>query len=188
VVEFYRSFGSTSVALRERSGRVPLGGTVLAWESDYQQLVQLLGTVAKGYAAQYPKLTAFRLDLEYKKIAPGKLVVKQVRRLPDVDATPVTGFLMPGGIVVSVEEGEHSDVFAKHRLKSEFLLGADAVRLTDGNLERTLYSGPHSGWKGSRWCSRTGSRRGRGSRTSGRPGRPRRGIDGSWGRGCRGGI
>ena len=141
VVEFYRSFGSTSVALRERSGRVPLGGTVLAWESDYQQLVQLLGTVAKGYAAQYPKLTAFRLDLEYKKIAPGKLVVKQVRRLPDVDATPVTGFLMPGEIVVSVEEGEHSDVFAKHRLKSEFLLGADAVRLTDGNLERTLYSG-----------------------------------------------
>jgi hypothetical protein len=113
----------------------------MAWESDYQQLVQLLGIVVKGYSAQYPKLTAFRLDFEYKKIAPGKLVVKQVRRLPDVDATPVTGFLMPGAIVVSVEEGEHSDVFAKHRLKSEFLLGADAVRLTDGNLERTLYSG-----------------------------------------------
>ena len=139
VVEFYRSFGSTSVALRERSGRVPLGATVMAWESDYQQLVQLLGLVVKGYSAQYPKLAAFRLDFEYKKIAPGKLVVKQVRRLPDIDPTPITGFLMPGEIALSVEEGEYSDVFAKHRLKSEFLLGAEAVRLTDGNLAKTLF-------------------------------------------------
>ena len=140
VVDFYRSFGSTSVALRERSGRVPLGGTVMTWESDYQQLVQLLGIVVKGYGAQYPKLTAFRLDFEYKEIAPGKLVVKQVRRLPEVDTTPVTGFLMPGEIVLSVEEGEHSDVFAKHRLKSELRMAVEAVRLSDANLAKTFYS------------------------------------------------
>ena len=140
IVDFYRSFGSTSVALRERSGRVPLGGTVLAWESDYQQLVQLLGLVVKGYSAQNPKRTAFRLDFEYKKIAPGKLIVKQVRRLPDVDPTPVTGFLLPGELALVVEEGEHSDVFAKHRLKSDLRLSVEAVRLSDAALAKSFYS------------------------------------------------
>lgn len=140
VVDFYQSFGSTSVALRERSGRVPLGGSVMTWESDYQKLVQLLGIVVKGYSAQYPKLTAFRLDFEYKKIAPGKLIVKQVRRLPDVDSTPVTGFLLSGEIRLAVEEGEHSDVFAKHRLKSDLTVAVAAVRLNDATLAKTFYS------------------------------------------------
>ncbi|MFM7214482.1 MAG: PEP/pyruvate-binding domain-containing protein [Verrucomicrobiota bacterium] len=140
VVDFYRSFGSTSVALRERSGRVPLGGTVMTWESDYRQLVQLLGIVVKGYSVQYPKRTAFRLDFEYKKIAQGKLVVKQVRRLPDVDSTPVIAFLLPGELLLAVEEGEHSDVFAKHRLKSDLRVAVEAVRLTDATLAKTFYS------------------------------------------------
>lgn len=141
VVDFYRSFGSTFLAQRQSSGLVPLGGHVMRWETDYQELVRLLATVATAYAAQFPTLTSFTLDFEYKRLVPGTLEVKQVRRLPKPVSTPVTPYLLPVTGSWCVEEGEFSDVFAKHRLKSAFDLTADPRRLTDANLATPIYSG-----------------------------------------------
>lgn len=140
VVDFYRSFGSTAVALRQESGLVPLGGHVMRWETDYRQLISLLSRVADGYAAMFPTKTSFSLDCEYKRLAPGMLDVKQVRPLPRASRTPITTFLLPGSETLCVEEGEFSDVFAKHRLKSELRLTTDARRLTDANLATTLFT------------------------------------------------
>jgi hypothetical protein len=141
VVDFYRSFGSTFLAPRQSSGLVPLGGHVMRWETDYQELVRLLVNVATGYAAQFPALTSFTLDLEYKRVVPGTLDVKQVRRLPKPVPTPSVPYLMPATGDWCVEEGEFSDVFAKHRLKSTFNLRSDPRQLTDANLATPIYSG-----------------------------------------------
>jgi hypothetical protein len=140
VVDFYRSFGSTAVAQRQESGLVPLGGSVMRWETDYQQLVSLLARVADGYSAMFPTKVTFSLDFEYKRLVPGKLDVKQVRPLPQPIAAPITTFLLPGSETLCVDEGEFSDVFAKHRLKSQLRLTTDARRLIDANLATTLFT------------------------------------------------
>lgn len=140
VVDFYRSFGTTSLAQRQESGLVPIGGYVMRWEMDYQQLVSLLAKVADGYAALFPTKLNFSLDFEYKRIVPGKLDIKQVRPLPQGTRAPVTTFLLPGTELLCVEEGEFSDVFAKHRLKAELRLTTDARRLADTNLATTLFT------------------------------------------------
>ncbi len=139
-VDFYRSGGFTSVALRQSSARVPLGGYVMRWETDYQQLVSLLATVANGYAQMFPTKTEFALDFEYKRVAPGTLDLKQVRPLPQPKATPITTFLLPTTETLCVLEGEYSDVFAKHRLKCELNLTSGSRRLTEANLTTSIYT------------------------------------------------
>lgn len=139
-VDFYRSFGSTAVALRQSSSRVPLGGHVMRWETDYQQLVSLLAMVANGYAQMFPAKTEFALDFEYKRVAPGTLDLKQVRPLPQPKATPITTFLLPTTETLCVLEGEFSDVFAKHRLKCELNLTSGARRLSESNLTTSIYT------------------------------------------------
>lgn len=140
VVDFYSGSGFTSVYDREQSGLVPLGGHVMPWETEYLNLVGLLASVANGYAAMVPSKTEFSLDIEYKRIVPGKLDIKQVRLLPlPQPAVPVASFLLPEMSSLCVEEGEYGDVFAKHRLKCELRLGTDARRLTDAGLATTFY-------------------------------------------------
>ncbi len=68
--------------VRTPSTLVPIGGTVMTWETDYAELMQLIARVAEGYADLYPNKTEFTLDLEFKRMIPGKLIVKQVREIP----------------------------------------------------------------------------------------------------------
>jgi hypothetical protein len=140
VVNFYRSGGFTSVVVRQSSGLVPLSDHVMRWETDYQQLVTLLSTVANGYALMFPTKTEFALDFEYKRIVPGTLDLKQVRPLRQAKATPLTTFLLPATETWCVEEGEFSDIFAKHRLKCELQLASEARRLTDAGLATTVFT------------------------------------------------
>ena len=70
--------------LRTPSTLVPIGGTVMTWESDYAELMQFIARVAEGYAELYPNKTEFTLDLEFKRMIPGELIVKQVREIPTV--------------------------------------------------------------------------------------------------------
>lgn len=140
IVAFYRSGAFTSVYSRQASARVPLGGHVMPWEVDYQQLVGLLNTVANGYAALFPAKTDFTLDVEFKRIVPGKLDLKQVRPLPQTKGVGITTVLLPSTEVLCVEEGEFSDVFAKHRLKCELRLATDPRRLDDAGLATSIYT------------------------------------------------
>lgn len=136
VVDFYQSWGSISLALRQSSSRVPLGAYVMPWEGDYRRLVGLLESVAKEYARRNPTRKRFALDFEYKRVQPGRLELKQVRPLPLADerAPATTTFLMPSVETFVVEEGEYSSVFAKHRLKCQLRLATQARRLTTVGL------------------------------------------------------
>jgi hypothetical protein len=110
---------------REGSSLLPLGDHVLVWDTDYQAFTDLFGRVADRYAAATGTAT-FVLDYEYKKIQPDRLIVKQVRPLPMPDTTlDVVPYLVGDSVSVCTFQGEASDPFAIHRLKSSWLLTAE---------------------------------------------------------------
>ncbi len=138
VVTMY-SFGQYAQQLRQ-SNLVQLGATVMKWEDDYYALGELLVKVGEEFA-QTTGRDQFVLEMEYKKLAlDGKLVVKQVREIPQADETPsVTAFLMKEPAQYCVLQGEFGDVFANHRLKSRWQLQTRNLWLTTENLSTSLY-------------------------------------------------
>jgi hypothetical protein len=140
VISFYRSSGSTSLFRQQASSLVPLGDSVMTWEKDYRDLVQLLATVAQGYSAMFPAKTEFSLDFEYKRMVPGRLDVKQVRPLPQPKSgTPIATVLLPEPVTLGVEEGEFGFPLAKHRLKLQLALTTDSRRLNPAGLATPFY-------------------------------------------------
>ncbi len=128
-------------SLVRQSNLVPLGATVLDWQQDYLELTDLLVAVGQRWAEVTGKHDAL-LDLEYKKVAPdGKLVIKQVREVPQPDRTQsVTPFLINEPAQLCTFQGEYGDVFANHRLKSRWLIETKSLWLTKENLADTLYT------------------------------------------------
>jgi len=105
--------------VRRRSSLVPLGGAVLGWPAEYDQLLGLFKAAAVEFAKATPARTQFVLDLEYKKIEPGRLVVKQIREVPSalVSANPAPFILNDAGRFV-IFQHHGKDLYANHRLKS----------------------------------------------------------------------
>jgi hypothetical protein len=120
--------------------------------------------VTNGYKLLQPTKTQFLLDFEYKKES-GAMVLKQVRPLPlPSTAGTVVPFLLNDPVEYCVFQGEYGDVFANHRLKSQWTLRTKSMRLTDANLQQSFYAnsrqdyvaagaisrleGPLSGWPG----------------------------------------
>ncbi len=143
-----RVFGSSLwVQVIRYSSLVQLGDTVMDFEADYRALVNMMRTVADDYAAAIGQ-EGFSLNFEYKKLAPGGaampqggLNIKQVRRMPKPDTTPsITPFLinMPQEYVTF--QGEYGDVFANHRLKSQWTLATESMWMSDENLATGLYA------------------------------------------------
>ncbi|MBI2929563.1 MAG: hypothetical protein HYY24_28195 [Verrucomicrobia bacterium] len=132
--------------VKERSSLLPLGGTVLTWPEDYQTLVVLLTAVARAYAGAVPGKTQFVLDFEYKKIQPGRLEIKQVRKIPMPKAATGLGpFLVPESATFCVSQNEGppwtpEQIFVVHRLKSKWELRTQNMRLDERNLTSTIYS------------------------------------------------
>ncbi|HSW02249.1 MAG TPA: hypothetical protein VLI39_18945 [Sedimentisphaerales bacterium] len=86
VVTMY-SFGRYAQRIRQ-SNLVPLGATVMQWDDDCFALGELLVKVGEEFALTTGR-DEFVLETEFKKLAPdGKLVVKQVREIPQADDTP----------------------------------------------------------------------------------------------------
>lgn len=111
--------GSPLFEVRRRSSLVPLGGTVMGWPQDYAELFQKLHLSTVEFAKGVPERGEFVLDFEYKKVQPGRLVVKQVREVPvmgSVQAPPPFTLQDAGRLVVFQHHGK--DLFANHRLKS----------------------------------------------------------------------
>ena len=131
----------TYLSLIRPSNLVPLGATVMNWQDDYLVLSQLLITIANRFS-QVTGKTSFLLDLEYKKEAPaGNLVVKQVREIPQTgDTSNVTPFLINEPVRYCTYQGEFGDVFANHRLKSQWLFENKSIWLTKTNLADSFYT------------------------------------------------
>ncbi|HOW70796.1 MAG TPA: PEP/pyruvate-binding domain-containing protein [Phycisphaerae bacterium] len=134
------SFGSF-LTLVGYSNLVPLGATVLSWETEYRNLSGLLLAAGNAFAAASGK-SRFTLDFEYKKVLPdGTLWVKQVRELPQASTTAsITPFLIGEPAPFTLFQGEYADVFANHRLKSEWTVTTRSMWLTEANLAAGLYA------------------------------------------------
>ncbi len=123
-----------------QSNLVPLGATIMLWEDDYAALAELLMKIGDEFAAVTGR-GEFTLEMEYKKIAPdGRLIIKQVREIPQPDSTPsITPFLVNEPTRYCVLQGEFGDVFANHRLKSFWRIETGNLWLTEKNLSSCLY-------------------------------------------------
>lgn len=152
VVTILPSGSIVPARLTRPSSLIPLGGTVMTWRDDYATLTDLLLRVSDTFGQTTGK-TAYTLDLEYKKVAPGDrtlpaggLVVKQVREVPSPDRTPsIIPFLLNVPLDLEVYPGEFellgpTDAFADHRLKSRWKLAARNMALDPNALSEGLYT------------------------------------------------
>ncbi len=134
--------GNLNFALKQQSSLVPLGGYVMNWPADYQDLVRLLNAVAIGYHFYYPAKTNLSLDFEYKKDLNVGMTVKQVREVPQpvIAGSTSQAYLLDVPVTFSVAQTELSDVFACHRLKSLWNLRTANISLISSNLARGIYT------------------------------------------------
>lgn len=77
-----------ALTVEQISGLLGEGETVLAWTGGYSELVGLLDLAALAYEAFYPAEPLLELDFEWKYVAPGNLVIKQIRRIPHLPSPP----------------------------------------------------------------------------------------------------
>jgi hypothetical protein len=123
---------SSLVSLREY--------TVLAWESDYVALYELVVTAAERYC-EVKGAGSPVLDLEFKKTTPaGQLVLKQIREIPKVsEGEYATPFLLGAPREYRTLQGRGSNVFTNHRLKSRWTVTPASAWLDDDRLRVCLY-------------------------------------------------
>ena len=127
--------------LLQRSSLVTLReNTVLEWEQEYIELYELLVSAAEQYCQVVQKEDPI-LDFEFKKVAPeGKLIVKQIREIPQPGNVEYTTPYMLGkpGEYWSLQ-GRGSNVFKSHRLKSRWTLKPKNIWLSEDNLQQCIY-------------------------------------------------
>ncbi|MGE3310125.1 MAG: PEP/pyruvate-binding domain-containing protein [Limisphaerales bacterium] len=141
-------FGSSpQVTVDQESSLVPLGGRVMTWPADYQTLVTLLNRSALAYEAEFPAKKRFVHDFEFKKVAPdGLLRVKQIRQVPEPPQRDHVPWLIPTAGPYQVFQGEHGDLVAHHRLKSEWEFRLRTTALSGTNLDRSLLTFMKAAW------------------------------------------
>ena len=127
--------------LRQHSSLVPMGSTVLKSPSDYTALFSLMQKVYSHYSTVSGNTTAAGplLDFEFKKIQPGKLMLKQVRELPQESTTQADPFLVNEPTTYWVFNSEQSSVMADHRLKCFLTLQTGNQRLDTASLDTCFY-------------------------------------------------
>ena len=92
---------------------------MLGWTRDYDSLTEVLEYAVMGFVRDHPGKEAMALDLEFKRIAPGSLVVKQIREIPsDPAGTRPPPFTLSESAAFEVFQHHGKDLFANHRLKS----------------------------------------------------------------------
>jgi pyruvate phosphate dikinase-like enzyme len=130
-----------SVSLKQSSSLVRLGESVMNWASDYLDLASLLDQVAQGYGMMLTNKSRVQLDLEYKKVQPGVLEVKQVREIPIATNHYVAPFVLNQPEVVYANwHGFYDDIFRTHRLKSRWTFRHRNVPFTPAHLNAGFYT------------------------------------------------
>ena len=111
--------GDMEFELEQGSALVQLGATVMDWQDDYRLLTELMLQASGAYLDHFETKSEALLDFEYKKVAPGNIVLKQIRTIP---ASPFDGATLPIAFsdvdAFEVVQGEFGDMMARHRLKS----------------------------------------------------------------------
>ena len=131
-ISFYKSSsGSTGRTLNfnKRSSLLQVGRDhVMDWKVDYEMLHKLFEKIAPGFSRYAVDRMKYTLDFEYKKVDADRIVVKQVRELPQPqELTNPTPILAGGRATLRLFQGEtggSGGVFAYHRLKSIWNINA----------------------------------------------------------------
>lgn len=136
---FWTSNSPINVNVESYSSLVQLGTTVLESPGEYQELVELFAQVANEYATRNSELPELLLDFEYKKVEPGDIVVKQVRRIPQpARNTQVPTFLIDAPVELCTFQGEYDTVFSMHRNKSRWNVRTVNTRLDTAGVQSSL--------------------------------------------------
>lgn len=113
------SFGiSCSNFFQERSSLLPLGRfSIMEWENDYSSLNSKALNVAEAYQTA-SGLDRFELEFEFKKLTDNSFVIKQVRRIPEIETSgSKIAALVNRPVTFEVFQGETADLFSNHNLK-----------------------------------------------------------------------
>ncbi|MBL9168380.1 MAG: hypothetical protein JNN07_11615 [Verrucomicrobiales bacterium] len=136
-VDYVPLMVGTNLHHRKSSSLVPLGSTVLTWPGDYDLLGGLITDVSKVFVKEITNRTEVHLDLEFKKISPGRLEIKQVREIPFRDPDhPIPAFLA-SQVTDLIPYGS---ILATHRLKSSWRIGNSNTALTSPSLVRNAWN------------------------------------------------
>jgi hypothetical protein len=127
-------------SIKEWSSLMPLGASVLTFDSEYEGFANLFAKTAIAFNDYYTNKTRFTLDFEYKKLVPGVLHVKQVREIPSADPDmTTTTYVLNEPRDWWIFQGEFGNVFANHRLKSKLHLATRDAKLTTNAIAQTIY-------------------------------------------------
>ena len=123
-----RSWTENSITHRQRSNLVLLGDdTVMEWEDDYQNFGNMFLTLNDAFKTQSTGLGETTLEFEYKKLTDGKLIIKQLRQVPEAEGRPAAGIaLVNTPTSLKIFQGESGSVFGNHRLKSLWQVESDS--------------------------------------------------------------
>jgi hypothetical protein len=141
-VVIYRPGNQPELNLTRYSSLLPRGDFVIGWDQEYRQLLDLMLTVQDAYRSNVVSAGS-TLDFEYKKVEPGRLEIKQVREVPEQDASSVTAYLLNQDTEFVVFQGYYAPLWATHRMKSRWILNTPNMQMTAGNLAGGIYSEMH---------------------------------------------
>ncbi len=166
--------GTVYPEVRRGSSLARLGDTVLRFREDYEALATLLLGVGERYQGAVGGGERL-LELGYRKLRSGALVVTDLRELPSPGPQMRTwpAFLLgESGLRRCTFQGEAGDVFGNHRLKSRWTIGTRSTWLRapelagttfgevalevvdDGRIDRT--TGALAARPGASWVAETG--------------------------------
>lgn len=120
VPEVASVYSSGQVYIQQQAALLRPGIPSVLEDNEYRQLRQQVEAVVEAYK-QFHNIgdeEAFVLDFEYKKITPGRLEIKQVRRIPQKEnrAQPIA--FIGGPSRFSIYTAEANEVMTYHYLKS----------------------------------------------------------------------
>ena len=152
----YKGNADTSCSnfFQERSSLLPLGQfSIMDWDDDYSNLNSKALNVARAYQTA-SRIDRFTLEFEFKKLTDGSLVIKQVRKIPEIDPSGSNDpALVNRPVTFEVFQGEAADLFSNHNLKlrletetasrmldlasapTSFLTKSDWLHHTEGSIQ-----------------------------------------------------
>ena len=134
-----KSVTNCSNFFQERSSLLPLGQfSIMDWQDDYSALNSKALDVARSYQTA-TGIDRFTLEFEFKKLTDRSFVIKQVRRVPEIESSGSKDpALVNRPVTFEVFQGERADLFSNHNLKLR-LDSETASRMLDSTGSTTSF-------------------------------------------------
>jgi hypothetical protein len=128
--------------LQTRSSLLPFGQTTLT-TNEFLSFAALIESLRAAYGAMFPAKTNYVLDLEYKKITPAALIIKQIREIPVAPSSNQYPFLISQPTEYVIWQGENTELDFNHALKIRARFTTKNLLLTETNFATTFFTALH---------------------------------------------